>query len=658
MSSTTPPENLQHPKYRKDIDGLRAIAVLGVVLFHAFPQAFRGGFIGVDIFFVISGFLISTIIIDSVKAGTFSFAVFYRRRVLRIFPALMVVLAFCLLAGWRVLVPSEFRQLGRHVAAGAGFIANFIFLHESGYFDTVAEVKPLLHLWSLGIEEQIYIFWPVILMVGWRRRVGFLRLITVAALLSFALNMVLAFKSPSADFYSPASRFWEFLAGACLICLPFTAARRSLVAALGLALLALGSIFIDRGRVFPGAWATLPTFGAAMLIWSGPEAWVNKNILSNRVLVWIGLISFPLYLWHWPLLSYARIVAGAAPPLEVRLGCVFAALILAVLTYFFVERPIRFGGRTRGWTWALAGTAAAMIVVGLAADKKVFLPASKNLVALNNFDFERMYPPPEGAVREGEKFMLVGANRAEKVLLLGDSHAAQYILTLAGVVEKRAAAGTPVAAFEYTREMIGLDELEGFSRRAAADPAVGTVVISYFWALNYKSEKINNAVRCCGAAVGGSVGGDAFQPAPPASVLDANDRELEAALTILRGAGKRVFLVLDNPFGEELSPKGLVHRDFLAGVDIRVTPLPRELALSRDEPARGRVLGVARKVGVEVVDPYDTLCPSGDCTALFPDGTTTYKDYDHLSLRSVKDFVRYLDPAVDSARRDGGGKAR
>jgi len=204
-----------HPAYRPDIDGLRALAVLAVVLFHAFPSLLPGGFIGVDIFFIISGFLIGSIIMGEMEQQRFSFARFYGRRVKRIFPALALVMASCLVAGWFVLFADEFKMLGRHLVAGAGFISNLLLWSEVGYFDTAADTKPLLHLWSLGIEEQFYIFWPILLMLAqrWRQRAWLWALVLGG--LSFLLNVALVQRYPSATFYSPASRVWELLMAAC-----------------------------------------------------------------------------------------------------------------------------------------------------------------------------------------------------------------------------------------------------------------------------------------------------------------------------------------------------------------------------------------------------------------------------------------------------------
>ena len=167
---TPKPLHLLHPKYRRDIDGLRAVAVLAVVAFHAFPNWVKGGFIGVDVFFVISGYLISTIIFESLDKGTFSFSEFYARRIKRIFPALIIVLVACFTFGWFALFPHEYKQLGEHIAAGAGFLSNIVLWKDAGYFDNAADTKPLLHLWSLGIEEQFYIVWPFLLWISWKRK--------------------------------------------------------------------------------------------------------------------------------------------------------------------------------------------------------------------------------------------------------------------------------------------------------------------------------------------------------------------------------------------------------------------------------------------------------------------------------------------------------
>ena len=374
MTTLTP--HLSHPKYRPDIDGLRAVAVLSVVAFHAFPAWMKGGFIGVDVFFVISGFLISTIIFENLDRGTFSFAEFYARRVKRIFPALLLVLIASYAFGWFALLADEYKQLGKHIAAGAGFVSNLVLWGEAGYFDNSAETKPLLHLWSLGIEEQFYIVWPFVLWLAWKKKFNLLTLTILVAFVSFYLNLKGIKKDAVATFYSPQTRFWELLSGSLLAW--FSLYKKNsfsnyklrvdgwlakviyretveadgktlsnVISFAGSLLLVFGFWRITKDVSFPGKWAFIPVLGAVLIIFAGPKAWINRKILSNKIAVWFGLISFPLYLWHWPILSFARILEIEAPTRNLRIAAVLLSISLAWLTYKLVERPLRFGNYSK-----------------------------------------------------------------------------------------------------------------------------------------------------------------------------------------------------------------------------------------------------------------------------------------------------------------------
>ena len=332
--------------YRPDIDGLRAIAVLSVLCFHAFPSLLNGGFVGVDIFFVISGFLISKHIWEELAANTFSIKTFYARRVRRIFPALGIVLLACLLMGWLILTPGEYEQLGKHVTAGTLFFSNIVFWKEAGYFDNAADTKPLLHLWSLGIEEQFYIVWPLLLAFFWRNTRFFAAGFLLVFGTSLAYSNMVVHHDVVADFYSPFTRFWELALGAgtaYAVAEQFAISDRlrALIAWLGLGLIVLSVTLVQKSFLFPGAWALLPTLGAACLIYAGESAWLNRQVLSHRWLVWIGLISYPLYLWHWPLLAYARIMQSGIPSVALRIILLVASVLLAWLTYKLLERPVR-----------------------------------------------------------------------------------------------------------------------------------------------------------------------------------------------------------------------------------------------------------------------------------------------------------------------------
>lgn len=347
----TPNHHLTHPSYRADIDGLRAIAVLSVVGYHAFPDLITGGFIGVDIFFVISGFLISTIIYGSLERDAFSFTQFYANRIRRIFPALILVLATCFIFGWLALFPDEYKQLGKHMAGGAGFVSNIMLYLESGYFDSSVESKPLLHLWSLGIEEQFYILWPLILWRAWKKS-NLLAITAVIAIASFILNIYFVGSDRAAAFYLPLTRFWELLSGAMLayvmrhhnnIVNKYFLLKPNIMSSVGVLLITLSIILINKQSAFPGGWALLPVFGTVLLIGSGSTAWINSAVLSNRAFVWVGLISYPLYLWHWPLFSFAHIVENEPLSMPLRFSLMIASFLLAWLTYQFIEKPFRFG---------------------------------------------------------------------------------------------------------------------------------------------------------------------------------------------------------------------------------------------------------------------------------------------------------------------------
>lgn len=345
-------KNLTHPKYRPDIDGLRAVAILLVVAFHAF--SLKGGFVGVDIFFIISGFLISTIIFSNLESGSFSFWQFYARRIRRIFPSLIIVFAGCVVFGWFVLFSDEYRQLGNHIFRGALFISNFTLLREVGYFDNAAETKPLLHLWSLAVEEQFYIIWPLIVWSCWKKKISIGKTLVICISLSFLFCLFETYQNKSAAFYLPHSRFWEILIGAVLayLCIfkknivKLASDNANLISVLGAIIIVLGVCFISKEKYFPGLLALMPTLGAVLLIAAGQNGLINK-VLGTKPLVLIGLISFPLYLWHWPLLSFATVIGGEIPSLMIRVVLVAISFVLALLTYVLMEKPFRFGGNNR-----------------------------------------------------------------------------------------------------------------------------------------------------------------------------------------------------------------------------------------------------------------------------------------------------------------------
>ena len=354
--------------YRSEIDGLRAFAVLSVVAFHAFPGWFMGGFIGVDVFFVISGFLITSHIFENLDKGKFNLLDFYGRRIRRIFPALILVMVCSLIFGWFVLLADEYNQLGIHVASGAAFVSNFIFASEVGYFNIASELKPLLHLWSLAVEEQFYIIFPLLLLFASKVRANLLFVCLIVLFASFIVNVSFVDRFPTETFFWPFGRFWELLFGSILawfmlyrsstnaLYFPkflFSNNRVSLIGKtlnktgfftlVGILLLAASVFFIDKSMLFPSYTAVWPVLGASLIIIGGSKNYIAKQLLCNKLAIWFGLISYPLYLWHWPILSYLQIIEDGTPHRDKRVLAVLLSIVLAWVTYKFIEKPIRFG---------------------------------------------------------------------------------------------------------------------------------------------------------------------------------------------------------------------------------------------------------------------------------------------------------------------------
>lgn len=362
-------------KYRPDIDGLRALAVLSVVLYHVSPQSLPGGFLGVDIFFVISGYLISLIVFREQTAGTFSFTDFYARRIRRLFPALAVVLLVTLVFGAFALFSDEYRRLGKHASSAIVFLLNFQLMNEAGYFDVASNSKPLLHLWSLSVEEQFYLVWPALLIVlgRFRWRIGLVIGILIVGSFAFAIH--LASRNLDALYFHPLARFWELLLGAALAyyhhrfgvnALPSRLDRfwvRHLLSFAGLSAIVSALFLFSSKAPYPGALTLIPLIGVTALIASGSGS-VGSRFLALKPMVWIGLISYPLYLWHWPLLSYIRIMESGAPTEALLWFGAGAALLLATLTNQFIEQPLRHSPRIRP---AVVGLGSTMVVLFLAS---------------------------------------------------------------------------------------------------------------------------------------------------------------------------------------------------------------------------------------------------------------------------------------------------
>jgi peptidoglycan/LPS O-acetylase OafA/YrhL len=343
LTETPPPHG-----YRSDIDGLRAIAVLAVVLYHFFPAQLPGGYVGVDVFFVISGYLITQIILDKLVTQQWSITDFYVRRIRRILPAVTVMVLMTIGVGEVFFVGTERQELGRHVVAGVGFFANILLYTDVNYFNADIAYKPLLHLWSLGVEEQFYIGWPIALAVAYRQRRNIGYLMVGIVLLSFISNIMLVARDPDAAFYLPYTRIWELAIGGLLALrvltpqTPFTSNQKHTLSVLGVIAIIASCWLFDGTMLFPGYWALVPVLGATALIAAGPAGFINTQLLARRLLVLIGLISFPLYLWHWPVLRFGSLLMESVT-LPQKVILIALSVGLAILSYLFVEKPLRHG---------------------------------------------------------------------------------------------------------------------------------------------------------------------------------------------------------------------------------------------------------------------------------------------------------------------------
>ena len=673
----------QRPTYRRDIDGLRALAILSVIAYHLSSELVPGGFLGVDIFFVISGFLISTIIFKSLNNNGFSFIEFYAHRIRRIFPALILVVGFSFSVGWHAMLPNEFVLFGKHIIASICFFENYRLWQEAGYFDIATSLKPLMHLWSLAIEEQFYILFPLLVWCAWRLRLNLLVVVGLIFTASFITYLHNVEQKPIAAFFGPKARFWELMAGAILAHLMLHSARplnilrdwRARVGkppaiasatppisadgrAAGSAVSVVGLLFVGLvvgglNRYLPWANATGEVFavlGTSLLIFSGPTALVNRVLLASRPAVFIGLISYPLYLWHWPLLSFLTMVEGTLPSFNQRALAVAISFILAFLTYRFIEQPIR-GNRERRAkiTAALVAASAALFLLGVFSRGLApsYDDATKKI--MQAWDFSG-YPAPEGLHLDKEyQYLVLGNNGQNKIALIGDSHAVQYEQTFASVLKTHSRNELPEILF------ITYLSAEDFARMGSAvdkivkDDTVKTVILSEFWAIKRGSSKINYAIRCCGAGLM-QILGEGHRPAPlnDAQIQEAN-KNLRDEITALKRSGKEVYIILDNPFGEELAPRSLLNRSFIHKITIATETLTREDAIERDEPVRSAIKQIALDTGAKVIDPIEYLCDQSVCPALTHDGNPIYKDYDHLSLYAVTHQVHYLDFVVSES---------
>lgn len=421
--------------WRKDITGLRAVAVLPVLFFHAFPQLIPGGFFGVDIFFVISGYLISGIIFRGLVNDNFSYADFYAKRIKRILPNLIVLLFAVAAFGWFFMAADEYRSLGQHIYSSAAFYQNFR-LMEVNYFDFAANTKPLLHLWSLAIEEQFYIVFPLLCTLLWKVGTSSSRLLGGFVLLLTGASFVtcLLIQDQSFRFYFPLSRFWELGVGVCIAYAEtfhqfstkqMNPALRHSLSVIGLLMIVASMAFFNADIKTPGAFSLIPVLGSALLIAANDDAVINRTLLSCKPMIFIGLISYSLYLWHWPLISYLHIVTSNAPQWHFVVALLLS-FPLSIFAYSVIENPIR---RSRSKTTTVVLLLAALIgciAIGQSIKKEdgfTSRPIAQAMNFANDFTYTNVmkkHTVLDVPVRISD------TRNFPEILFVGDSHVEQY----------------------------------------------------------------------------------------------------------------------------------------------------------------------------------------------------------------------------------------
>ena len=648
--------------YRPDIDGLRAVAVLPVVLFHAGLPGFAGGYIGVDVFFVISGYLIAGILLSDLERDRYSIRRFYERRIRRIFPALAAVVAATLAAGAVLLTPASLTQVSRSALAVGAFCSNVFFWKSVDYFADAHAAQPLLHTWSLAVEDQFYIVFPPFLAFIYRRRWPIVPIFAALAIVSFAAAAALVFVKPSATFYLPVTRAWELLAGALLAAgagpQRIGTTARGWAGAVGLALILLPVFLYNAHTPFPGAAALPPVLGTVLIIWSGAAGPTSvSRLLSLKPFVWLGLISYSMYLWHVPIFSYAAYVAGGTMPPALAVAAVGGTLVMAWASYRWVETPFRAGAGFRVPRPALVGVAVMVLAIGaagtLAAAKGwpdrldargrmlVDAAADKDRMHRECMSVDQTIVPPERACRLG------APGAAPKVLLWGDSHAMVTASAMEVEARRRGAAFlfaatadcpiglgfeidggtepglTHAAAYrfcgEYNLQMLAL---------ALSRPDLRRVVLSSRWTNWRIGEPANPAESSVDVRLRDEQG-VARSGAENAAIFERGFLRL---LGELRAAGKQVFVVGPLPEPEVNVPERLFVERF--GAIARTGPIP----VARYQQRHRRILAFfarVRRAGLaEFIWPASVLCVRDMCP-IESVGGPNFFDHDHLSMRAA-----------------------
>jgi peptidoglycan/LPS O-acetylase OafA/YrhL len=640
-------------KYRPEIDGLRALAIVPVILFHVGIPGFTGGYIGVDVFFVISGFLITGILLDALDNNRFSLWHFYDRRIRRILPVLFTVLAVTTIASWKLLFPDEFTNFGKSLFSTALFYANYHFMHDTGYFALSADSKPLLHMWSLAVEEQYYVLFPVFIYIIYRYCRHYIIPVTLfLCVLSLIYSILLTSHTIDHAFYSAPARAWELMTGSFLAVLTSRSSGNIVskshfkngLALLGLFLIVAPIFLYSESTIFPGVGAIPPVLGAALILYAtrtaqNPVTWV----LSLPVVRFIGLISYSLYLWHWPILVLYKLRAVEYIGMAEKFSLIAAIYVIATLSWYFVESYFRKGAKKApprrvvsigvGVLLVCAcGGAVLALSTGLPGR---FSPEVHRILAVrkdvpSSVDCQPLAPDDE----KGLQLCALGDTaKPPHFAVWGDSHGEALLPAISAAATKAGASGIAfvrggcpslVGARQARADYADCDKsAERFMIWLAENPQLKQVILASRWALYASGKRFKNEP---GPAVFIT---DNENPAPSfANNLQVFERELSRTLERLVQAGRKVVVITQVPEIEYNVP--------LAMARFEIHPRPLELAplrdeyLIRQETVEKFFAVYASNTEIYFAHPWQLLCLEARCKIL-QDALPIYRDSNHLT---------------------------
>ncbi len=610
------------PHYRADIDGLRAVAVLLVFAYHLGGARVRGGFVGVDVFFVISGYLLGSIILTEIDRGKFSLLSFYERRARRILPALFVTLAVCAMLAYEFLLPAELDEFAKSFLAATLSFSNILFYHQAGYFEGAAAIKPLLHTWSLGVEEQFYIFLPLFLLALRKYSLSTRRIVVLAvAVCSFLASAWGAFHSPEAAFYLLPTRAWELLLGTLLaldIVPHFSnSIWRNASSAAGIIMIIAAGVWYQKTTPFPGLAAAMPCIGAALIIAAGRDgSSLVGTVLSLRPIVFVGMISYSLYLWHWPLIvfqSASGVLAQGLSPKLTKLVVLGISFVVATLSWRFVERPFRDGRkrlpRPRLFQIATAAAAVLIIFAATAIATRGF-PSRYSAQAVHIASFlENADATTEAQYRVGSCFLTsenphakFAADECLKVdsarrndLLIGDSHAAQLWFGLSSVFKE-------INFMQATASGCkpGLEQPIGADERCSQ-------LMHYVFQDYLKAHHVDSVLI--------------------AARWDSADlSRIQRTVPLLQQQGAKVIL-----FGPVVQYDSALPRLLAISIQKNDPGLPAVHRVAYYEKLDQEMAQLARQLGIQYISYFDLICRQSACLEYAAKDVPLQSDYGHLT---------------------------